>query len=114
MTEKLINFIVRQYIGTYLTGWNTKFGAAATTILALGTMLGCLVAPLQMASDGDYLGAYHTFDKDTFLAAAGGITFIKMYLGGVNKVEKAAAPGTELHAEVMAEEAKQLIAEAKP
>lgn len=105
----ILNFIVRRYIGTYLTGWHTKMGAAITTILGINAILLVAVQALLLAQDGKYVEAMYQLNGPEMWGALALFGITKMTLGVANKVEKAETG--ELRKEVAEKEASLPVAE---
>lgn len=105
----ILDFIVRRYIGTYLTGWHTKMGSAITTLLGLNACILALVQSLMLAQDGQIMAALHNLNGPEMLGGLGALGITKMVLGVANKQEKLVTG--ELAADVAAKEATLPIEE---
>lgn len=86
--KTILAFLVNKWGGSHLSGWNTKFGVAATRVIATSALLLVVAQSLVLASEGKYVeAAWNLNDEQTWIAlAALGIT--KAQLGVAGKVEK--------------------------
>lgn len=101
---RLADWVVRRYGIPYLTGWHTKVGALATTLLAVNSFLIVVVEALMLAQQDQYSAAVvHLWTSphtQAFLMIIGGN---KIALGVANKFEKSVTG--ELQADVTLVEA---------
>jgi hypothetical protein len=78
----IVDRIAEWYVGRKVSGWNTKFGAAALTLAAVISVLSGIVESLQIAADGHYLEAARAFMASPELwAGLGFFGITKMGLG---------------------------------
>lgn len=101
--NRILDWIVNRYIGTYITGWHTKMGAGITTLLGVNAIILVVVQSLMLAQDGKTLEALYNLNGPEMWAGLGLLGITKMTLGAANKTEKLATG--ELQAEVKAKEA---------
>lgn len=88
MVETLGNWVVRRYIGTYLTGWHTKLGALITTGLGVNALILVLVQAALLVQDRKYVEAAYFVNGPEMWAALGFFGITKLTLGVANKIEK--------------------------
>lgn len=89
MVNKILDWIVNTYIGTYLTGWHTKMGAGVTTILGVNACLLVLAQALLLAQDGKYVEAAYQLNSPEMWGGLALLGITKQMLGVAHKVEKA-------------------------